>query len=202
MKATHSGHCQACGRLQKLPGGKLSKHGYTVRQGFFSGTCPGSGHLPFEVSHDLVSHFIALATASLEEVQETQAKWRVRATEPRTMVRVYIPATWEYRKSRYDWQLRDLEIHRAERYADIFYAGTESRYNRQIQSGSGYWAPDVDILEAATLQNSRYADSLEGEVNRLRRYIDWQRERVRTWKPAPLLSLSAKDDEGFDAETE
>ena len=51
-KATHTGHCQACGRLQAVnpSTGKLAKHGYTVDFGFFNGTCAGSDHAPLE--HD------------------------------------------------------------------------------------------------------------------------------------------------------
>ena len=41
MKATHDGECQLCGRMQKLPDGRLAKHGYTTRWGFFQGVCPG-----------------------------------------------------------------------------------------------------------------------------------------------------------------
>lgn len=55
MKATHSGHCQACGHLQKLPKDVLAKHGYKIKHGFFSGICIGAGELPFEESCDLVS---------------------------------------------------------------------------------------------------------------------------------------------------
>ena len=82
MKATHSGHCQACGRLQKLPDGKLAKHGYTIAHGFFSGTCVGSHHLPFEVSCDLLPRFIEAAKTHLLGVESFQAELRKPATEP------------------------------------------------------------------------------------------------------------------------
>lgn len=65
-KATHSGHCQACGRLQKLPNGKLSKHGYTVEHGFFSGVCRGTNYLPFEQSCDQVRRYIGEAKSEVE----------------------------------------------------------------------------------------------------------------------------------------
>lgn len=45
-KSTHSGICQVCGRRQHLPAGRLSKHGYQIKQrgmgGYFVGTCRGS----------------------------------------------------------------------------------------------------------------------------------------------------------------
>lgn len=51
---THKGHCQACGHQQAHEGAKqIAKHGYTTEHGYFSGTCPGSGHKPLEHSHEL-----------------------------------------------------------------------------------------------------------------------------------------------------
>lgn len=58
MKATHMGHCQICGSLQKLPNNKLSLHGYTTKHGFFSGQCMGSRRLPIEVSPDAIQESI------------------------------------------------------------------------------------------------------------------------------------------------
>jgi hypothetical protein len=59
-KATHIGTCQLCGCTQMLPNGRLAKHGYTVEYGWgFSGTCIGSGELPFEVSKDFIVKVVA-----------------------------------------------------------------------------------------------------------------------------------------------
>jgi muconolactone delta-isomerase len=58
-KATHIGTCQLCGCTQMLPNGRLAKHGYTVEYGWgFSGTCSGSGQLPFETSKDFVTKMV------------------------------------------------------------------------------------------------------------------------------------------------
>jgi hypothetical protein len=53
-KATHRGTCQCCGRLQKLPGGLLSKHGYTVDWGYFNGVCWGAHHQPLELDRKIL----------------------------------------------------------------------------------------------------------------------------------------------------
>src|SRR6185369_7276388 len=68
-KATHSGSCQICGRVQKLPGDVLSKHGYTTRWGFFSGTCPGSGYRPFEVAFDRIQLSIDNVKAQIAGIE-------------------------------------------------------------------------------------------------------------------------------------
>lgn len=58
-KSTHHGHCQACGRLQLLPGGVLAKHGYKVAGfGFFMGTCRGSDRNPLEVDRTITDQII------------------------------------------------------------------------------------------------------------------------------------------------
>jgi hypothetical protein len=42
------GHCPICGRIHRLPGGRLAKHGYSVDYGYFSGVCRGAGLAPLE----------------------------------------------------------------------------------------------------------------------------------------------------------
>ena len=58
MKATHNGHCQCCGRLQALPNGTLSKHGYTVDWGYFNGVCAGENNAPLETSRELLDTIV------------------------------------------------------------------------------------------------------------------------------------------------
>lgn len=59
MAATHKGTCQACGRLQKLPKGRLSNHGYTVDWGFFQGVCSGAKALPLEEDRSVLDATVA-----------------------------------------------------------------------------------------------------------------------------------------------
>jgi hypothetical protein len=70
--ATHLGHCQVCGRLHKLPGGKVSKHGYTVEHrgqgGYFSGVCRASDALPYEQDCGLLQEDIEHAKTYLANI--------------------------------------------------------------------------------------------------------------------------------------
>lgn len=69
MKATQIGTCQICGSAQKLPNGRLAKHGYTVEYGWgFNGICNGSGQLPFEISKDYAEATLSLAKTKLENI--------------------------------------------------------------------------------------------------------------------------------------
>lgn len=56
--ATHFGECQYCGRQQKLPGGVLADHGYSLVWGWRNGTCPGSRQKPFETHTDFLKQSI------------------------------------------------------------------------------------------------------------------------------------------------
>lgn len=52
-KATQiRGICQCCGREQAVVNGTMSKHGYTVEQGWFSGVCTGQHYAPMQISRD------------------------------------------------------------------------------------------------------------------------------------------------------
>lgn len=72
-KSTHSGTCQVCGRRHTLPGGRMAKHGYQVKNrgmgGYFVGTCRGSDCLPYEQGHDALDHDIAEAQIYRDGIQ-------------------------------------------------------------------------------------------------------------------------------------
>ena len=64
--ATHFGECQYCGRQQKLPGGVLADHGYSLVWGWRNGTCPGSRQKPFETHTDFLKQSIEDAKKQIE----------------------------------------------------------------------------------------------------------------------------------------
>ena len=82
MKATQIGTCQICGSVQKLPNGRLAKHGYTVEYGWgFNGVCNGSEKLPFEISKEYAESAWSSSKTSLENLvspseEEYGVEWR------------------------------------------------------------------------------------------------------------------------------
>jgi hypothetical protein len=83
-RATHQGHCQACGRIQRLPLGILAKHGYTVDWGFFNGVCCGSDRKPLESDKSVSESIIkALRTVVAPKAQRVAADLRSGVAEPR-----------------------------------------------------------------------------------------------------------------------
>lgn len=54
------GNCPCCGRDQAvLASGRMSKHGYTVEQGWFQGVCSGDSHAPMQKDRVVTDRIIA-----------------------------------------------------------------------------------------------------------------------------------------------
>lgn len=198
--ATHSGHCQACGRFQKLPNGVLAKHGYTVAGGFFSGVCVGSGHPPFERSFSLLPAFIASAQNALDGIETRQAGLRQMPTEPVAYVHNYEAKGTGYGNT-YRWRKVTLLSEDRGSYAAITYVapGTcKSAWDRTFDANTihkldpHYTLDSHNLLVVAQWLNAKFADALERSASDLRRYITWQQNRVATWTEQPLVPVSVK----------
>lgn len=211
-KATHSGHCQACGSLQKLPNGLLSNHGYKVTHGFFSGICRGAKFLPFEVSHDQVSRYIAEAKSHRKDLLAYCHELRTKVTTL-AQVRNYEMDPYSHRSS---YRIREVEVQATSRVVDygpsyggptevfdFFYVapgfrkgGADETHRIDVPYNV---TPRLTTVEAvASLLNAKRADTIEAtEVKNLTNYIKWQQERVANWKPGTLLPVDAKDKSGF-----
>lgn len=172
-KATHRGACQLCGHDQKLPGGKLSLHGYAVMWATFVGSCPGSRGLPLEVSFDLIEAAEKLARENAASARASAAK--VREDRSVFWVLEYRPATWDRRHSGYEW--RALKLDEVE--IGPFSYSYQNRYTKRTDR----YAARGDIHAEA---NGAKADAIEAKAAELDRYADWLDERLRTWKPGTL----------------
>ena len=64
------GNCPCCGNDQAVVKGVMSKHGYTVDNGWFNGVCSGDVHEPIQVSRvhaDRVIESVRLSVARIED---------------------------------------------------------------------------------------------------------------------------------------
>lgn len=197
MAATHKGHCQLCGRLQMLGlrgaegqhgTARLSLHGYTVRHGFFSGTCRGARHLPFEQSCDLVKDAIERAQKALVETEEQIARLLVLPEEPLAMVRHFFKAGGP-RVSGHRWVQVAIERHN-----DRFSYLVEGK---RVEFPYYHFTDLKTPHEVALKLNTTYAKWRQHEVTSLNDYIKWQQDRVATWQPADLLPVTHADKAGF-----
>lgn len=184
-RATHFGTCQACGATQKLPGGVLAKHGYTVQWGFFNGTCPGSGRRPFETHTDFIEQCIVSAKNNAEGIRASVAELLKPATEPKG---------WRHhhqvvgRKSAYVWRLADIVT---ENEQLMLVVGDWKR--SAISAGSWYGVKDA--LDLATKMNAEYAKHLEGTAKKIDTYAAWQEKRVAEWQRTELRPIEGEGTE-------
>lgn len=197
-KATHYGECQCCGSRQKLPGGKLSLHGYTVNKShgyaFFNGVCEGAGELPFEQSTGLIEQFIARVTRIRERLTAQVAQLRQPATnDTKVWLHLYEKGDWNTR-GYYYWSevtltMESKKVDWSEDYVSCTFFYENLKGERvEIKNDYNYSYPK-SIAEFATNANEQYAKELEREIEKAQRYIDWQTHRVNTWTLKSLTPI-------------
>ena len=79
------GHCQVCGNEQAVVRGNMSKHGYSIVHGWFSGVCHGQHHQPIEVSRVYTDHVIARITEDCIELKSRISDLLSGAIKPDTL---------------------------------------------------------------------------------------------------------------------
>jgi len=79
------GNCQCCGRQQAVINGLMSKHGYTIKEGWFSGVCSGRNYAPIQVSRTTTDKIIADITAEIPELIAKAEKVKSGEITPKTI---------------------------------------------------------------------------------------------------------------------
>lgn len=199
-KATHSGTCQLCFARQKLPGGVLSQHGYTTRWGFFEGVCPGSKHLPYELSCDLIEDARERQIAKAAELRATAQNYRTLdyTGVSRAWMRVYFSAKFQGETSGYQWR----EVNIVEVEPITCRDGTVIKqfvYEYKVREETKRERCDLYSLEGErTLPNiirhynSRFADHLDQEAAQRDDYAAHLLKMLRAWKHAPEALVPVK----------
>lgn len=68
------GNCQCCGRQQAvLDTGRMSKHGYTVDNGWFNGVCSGEHHQPIQIDRNVLDATCVSIEAQCVELDKLAA---------------------------------------------------------------------------------------------------------------------------------
>lgn len=195
MKATHKGQCQVCGKLQMLPDGKLSKHGYEVAGwGFFNGVCTGAAHLPFEQDISLIEGSIRWAQGVEQRFTEQRAALLADKKPATAWVHEYVGSRTRnaYMKGRtYEWREMKVSDLQLGEFGEITWAqivGTAA-HNQNGRAKTTVYAEDSgrvkSINEAMINLNKMYAATFEGRIKEVKQYIKWQQERIKGWKPHP-----------------
>jgi hypothetical protein len=188
-KAINDGTCQICGCRQRLPNGRLAKHGYAVRWNMFVGGCSGSGELPFEQSTGLIERAIHAAKAEAAGLLDNAAEQRAKGSAPlsalpaerKTMFSVYFPATFTDRHSKHEWKEVDILEAEGRFFVEV---DTRDMNGRQIKKRENLYGTLAGIIKAG---REGYAYFLEQRSKKFAEYARWQESRIEGWKPAPLL---------------
>ena len=185
-QATHNGECQICGRTQKLPNGQMSKHGYNVTSGFFSGTCRGSDNLPFELSKSLVDGAIKDA-----KVHQAWLVGRIKELrEDTNPAKAYVQYYKRMEGYKNAWVETSTIVKAPHGSRTGQWVTTVTEWGGQeYEAGVGY-AYHMTAVEAAYKCNTRFADSLEkDDLAGITRYIAWQTRRIKDWAIKPLTKI-------------
>lgn len=167
-KGQHRGHCQKCGAIQVVePLLMLAKHGYTVPNGYFKGTCQGSGELPLQVSRVITDaiilamneaggrnevHSMALRSGMLkpEQVQQLTA-WGSREYTYVDHKQVPIMKTWSDASALERSEQVELDASQAESDAR-FFRGHAKNMSELATRVHGTALIDRDAEELARVQ--------------------------------------------------
>lgn len=77
------GICQCCGREQAvLKSGLMSKHGYTVDNGWFNGVCSGQNFKPLQHDRKQADAIIALIRSEAAEIEAQAFSYETGETHP------------------------------------------------------------------------------------------------------------------------
>lgn len=200
MKATHIGECQICGRRQMLPGGVLSKHGYTVDHGFFSGICAGAHKLPFEKSCADIAAVMATVRAEMEMCALSIAQLNDINSDANGGAAAMAHEYSSY--IGYHWVpvIVTIEEH-------VIAPGTKDEYRYatgtytlkhpptpRFGESSQPKARRIEVYDNTkkTLRdyvhhlNSKYAKHLQEINGQRKQWLDWQTARLANWKEQPL----------------
>jgi hypothetical protein len=101
------GHCQVCGGQQAVVRGGMSKHGYTVKQGWFEGVCTGEHQAPVEESREHLDLTCAKINEQVAKINARIENLRSGVEQPSEL------PIWNYRTGKYDMipaaELSDLK---------------------------------------------------------------------------------------------
>jgi hypothetical protein len=189
---THRGHCQLCIRVQAIDmhTGVVAKHGYEVPNGFFIGTCPGSGEKSLHVERRLADAAIKSARDRAKAAEGFIHRLQVGEMKPLQA-----------------WSGRYVQVERISRRSKQTYRVTEREFIPFEQAPAIYQAEAVraEIFEYESVARNatNYADTLTkwaGDIfEKVEAYPVADLE-AREWQVGDTLRIGGK--KGFDAKIE
>jgi hypothetical protein len=199
-KATHYGECQVCGSRQKLPGGLVAQHGYTLEYGFFNGVCWGSKKLPYEVTCEDLKPAREHAIARAAELRDRAEQLRAAdySGTNKAWVHVYRSPSWDRgnRHGGYEWKEVEL-IATPKESRDGSYKWVE--YSYHVEIGGKTVGNRIDLYgvdkddKAAVIRhlNGKFGENHDKLALQADQYVKWAQDRIDGWKPVELTPVAA-----------
>ena len=176
-KIQFRGNCQCCGRQQAvLSTGHISKHGYTVESGWFSGICRGMNYQPMQLSRVITDDIVAKVRADVAKLLIEAQQLKDGKLFPKT--------------AQGNWNLvRNPKTGLSKREYDVIPFDTAPDYKKQD-------AINAAIYHAAyrARLGTSYAHDLEALVNKVHRTA--LIEIKKDVGPAPILSGEKRTSNG------
>nr|NIO82543.1 hypothetical protein [Candidatus Aminicenantes bacterium]NIT24448.1 hypothetical protein [Candidatus Aminicenantes bacterium] len=182
-KSTHSGHCQLCGCIQKLPGGLMANHGYRVDKnyGFFAGACRGSRYLPFEQSTNLIEDAIQRQEKeitnttkyiqNLQESKDNDKAWlRLYDRKIYKYYWVYAPIIWKKKTYSNSSWFAPYSIHK------------DTKEEFAVSTSASLPRTEEGKLEFIKSLNLPRINELKRQIKSAEEYVTWQKGRLETWQ--------------------
>ena len=138
-KIQFRGHCQLCGRIQATNARGMAKHGYTIENGWFSGTCGGSHNEPLEKDRSLLDSVIVQIRADIVRLKGEVQDLKSGKIHPKSFDFGY-----SFQKKFIDWA--DMHPGQRKTAVDRTIWALESR----IRGGEG-WIKDMLALAEKVL---------------------------------------------------
>lgn len=87
-KTQTRGNCPCCGRDQAvLSSGRMSKHGYTVDNGWFNGVCSGERFQPMQVQREVTDQLVVQVRREVKELEAAADDFATGRRVPKTVTR-------------------------------------------------------------------------------------------------------------------
>lgn len=189
-KATHNGECQLCGKIQKLPSGVLSNHGYTVKWNMFEGICPGSRKLPYELSCELIKSQVPVIQERLKNLGQKRIQLLSSSTEPKAWVHVYLKSINKYLWKEVELTKESRECNSHQWKVVIMCFSDEGKEIREEINKAGVDS-SLPILDIATNLNHKYVLScLDSRIKQMQDYLVWCERRISEWQLAELKIIA------------
>lgn len=166
---THRGHCQLCAAVQAIDTqtGLIAEHGYTVKGGYFSGSCPGSRVMNLHVDRKTADDHIARAREEMGVARATADRFEAHIGHPKF--------SWngEHRMVRDVFKLWEMTTHDGASYCPL---AKEKVLVKWAEASTEYQEisrhREINRLRERAIACERYANTLEAWANRITGKVD------------------------------